>query len=351
MVCGKQTVSKESSPQRHGGTESTESSVFPLCLCVSVVHRFFICTAVALIFATSAGAAPAKRWFKGNLHTHTTESDGDSSPADVVQWYRDQKYDFLAITDHDKLTRLDAPGILLIPSEEVTDRLGKKPIHVNAIGIREVVMPQGGTSATDVLQRDIRAVRAAGGVPLINHPNFVWAFGADDIRPLADVTLMEIASGHPLVNSGGGGGWPSSEEIWDSLLTSGKRIYAVGVDDSHHFKKPGERDAAPGRAWVVVRAAALDQSQIVAALDAGDFYASTGPEIDEYAVANGTINVRVKQYSLNKYRIVFIGSAGRVLHTSNELEAAYKLKGGEGYVRVKVSDSNGGTAWLQPLWP
>lgn len=304
---------------------------------------------VFLAVTTSANAQ--RRWFKGNLHTHTSESDGDSSPADVVEWYRGQKYDFLAITDHDKVTRLDAPGILLIPSEEVTDRLDKKPVHVNAIGLREVVKPQGGATVSEVLQRNIRAVRAAGGVPLINHPNFVWAFGAEEIRALEGVSLLEIASGHPLVNTEGGGGWQSSEEIWDSLLTGGKRIYAVGVDDSHHFKKPGERDAAPGRAWVVVRAAALEAAQILAALDSGDFYASTGPEIDFYSVANGKITVRIRQYSLNKYSIRFIGAGGRVLQTSNDLQATYEVKGGEGYVRVKVTDSNGGTAWLQPTWP
>ena len=306
---------------------------------------------VGAVSPLAAAPAPAKQWFKGNLHSHTTESDGDSSPADVAEWYRAHKYDFLAITDHDKLTSITAPGILLIPSEEVTDRLEKKPLHVNAIGIREVVKPQGGTSVTEVLQRDIRAVRAAGGVPLINHPNFVWAFGADQIRPLQGATLLEIASGHPLVNTSGGGGFPGAEEIWDSLLTGGMKIFGVAVDDSHHFNRPGEGDAAPGRGWVVVRAAKLDSASVVAALDSGDFYSSTGPEVDEYEIDNGVIRIRLKQYSLNKYSIRFIGSGGRVLQVSNDIEAAYRIKGAEGYIRVKVSDSNGGFAWLQPFWP
>src|SRR5215203_140780 len=79
-------------------------------------------------------------WLKGNLHTHTLESDGDSTPADVVRWYAEHGYDFLAITDHDKITRVeDSRGLVLILAEEVTDRLPKKPLHVNAIGIETPV--------------------------------------------------------------------------------------------------------------------------------------------------------------------------------------------------------------------
>src|SRR5688500_1000716 len=109
-------------------------------------------------------------WLKGNLHTHTLESDGDSTPAEVVRWYAEHGYDFLAITDHDKITRVDdAKSLVLILGEEVTDRLPKKPLHVNAFGIEEVVKPQHGATPVDVLQRNIDAVRKAGGLALINH--------------------------------------------------------------------------------------------------------------------------------------------------------------------------------------
>src|SRR5918999_1430143 len=95
-------------------------------------------------------------WLKGNLHTHTVQSDGDSTPAEVAAWYRDHGYDFLVITDHDKITKVDAPkGLLLIAGEEVTDRLPKKPLHVNAIGLTRVVPPQRGATPVEVLQRNI----------------------------------------------------------------------------------------------------------------------------------------------------------------------------------------------------
>ena len=52
-------------------------------------------------------AARAGRWYKGNTHTHTLNSDGDSTPDDVVRWYREHGYQFLVLTDHNVLTSVD----------------------------------------------------------------------------------------------------------------------------------------------------------------------------------------------------------------------------------------------------
>jgi hypothetical protein len=281
-------------------------------------------------------------WLKGNLHAHTLESDGDSTPVEMAAWYRDRGYDFLAITDHDKLTKIDPPpGLILIPAEEVTDRLEGKSLHVNALGIERVVPIQGGRSKVDVLQRNIDAVRAAGGIALVNHPNFGWAFGADELLKVERYALLEIASGHPYVNMLGP---PSAEAIWDRLLTEGKRVHGVAVDDSHHLKRPWDTDVAlPGKAWVVVRAERNAKS-IVAALERGDFYASTGVELEE---VSGT-SVKVREKNRARYRIQFIGAGGRVLQETEGLVATYKPRGDERYVRVKVIDSNGRMAWGQP---
>ena len=281
-------------------------------------------------------------WLKGNLHTHTAESDGDSTPVEMATWYRDHGYDFLVLTDHDKITRIDAPqGLVLIAGEEVTDRLPGKPLHVNAIGLERVVAVQGGKTPAEVLQRDIDAIRAAGGVPLVNHPNFGWAFGADELLQLRNFSLLEIASGHPYVNTQGP---PSVESMWDKLLTAGRRVYGVAVDDSHHLKRPWDTDVAlPGKAWVVVRAE-RDAKSIVAALERGDFYASTGVELEEVSASR----VKVREKNKARYRIQFIGSGGRVLQESEGAAATYAIRGDEGYVRAKVIDSNGRMAWGQP---
>lgn len=284
-------------------------------------------------------------WLKGNLHTHTLQSDGDSTPAEVAAWYRDHGYQFLVITDHDKITKIAAPeGLVLIPGEEVTDRLEKKALHVNAIGLTRVVPPQRGKTKVEVLQRNIDAVREAGGIPLVNHPNFGWAFGAEELKQLYGVTLLEIASGHPYVNAEGP---PSAESMWDEMLSVGKRVWGVAVDDMHHLKRPWDSDVVlPGKAWVVVRAQKSDAKSILGALERGEFYASTGVELEDY----GPASVRVKEKNLAHYRIRFIGLKGRVLQETVGPAATYRIRGNEGYVRAKVIDSNGKCAWTQPTF-
>jgi hypothetical protein len=308
------------------------------------IRRMRIIVALlALILSLPACAG----WLRGNLHTHTLESDGDSTPAEMARWYAEHGYDFLVITDHDKLTRLESDAIVLVPGEELTSRLPKRPLHVNAIGIDRAIKPASGQAAVEIIQKNVDAVREGGGLALINHPNFGWAFGTEELMQIEGATLLEIASGHPYVNMLGP---PSVEAMWDALLTKGKRIWGVAVDDSHHLKRPWDTDVAlPGKAWVVVRAETRDAKSIVNALKRGDFYASTGVELEEYAVDAKSIAVKAKEKNLARYVIQFIGAGGRVLQETKGASATYAL-GKEPYVRAKVIDSNGKTAWCQPVF-
>jgi hypothetical protein len=302
----------------------------------------------------SAGA----RWFKGNTHTHTTESDGDSPPDEVARWYRAHGYDFLVLSDHNVLTSVDALNalhgkdsrFLLIKGEEVTDRFDGKPIHVNGLDVAEKVEPQKGVSVADVLQRNIDAIRRVRGVPHINHPNFGWALSVEELQRVRNNRLLEIYNGHPMVNNVGGGGVPGLEQAWDAILSSGTLLYGIAVDDAHTFKDPGNPAVAgPGRGWVMVRADALEPRAILAALEDGGFYASTGVELTDYTVTAQTMTVVVKKDAWAKYRIQFIGTGGRLLHEALDSPAEYTFRGDEGYVRAKVLESNGRVAWCQPV--
>ena len=320
-----------------------------------------VCLAVLAfcIAALGQGPSPKPNWYRGNTHTHTLNSDGDTAPDDVVRWYRENGYNFVFITDHEYITNvgplnhiLGKPGVFLVLSaQEVTDSFDKKPYHINGLGLEKVVMPNGLAGAVETLQKNIDDVRAGGGVPQINHPNFGWALTANDIRKLKNVRLMEIANAHPLVNNMGGGGVPSTEQIWDDLLTGGMTIYGIADDDSHTFKRPGDRTVAlPGQGWIYVRANELTREAIMAALDRGDFYASTGVELEDLVADAAGITIKIKQARQSKYRVEFIGSGGKVLAESITNPATYKFKGGEGYVRAKIYESNGKLAWTQPVF-
>lgn len=292
----------------------------------------------------------ARRWYKGNLHTHTTNSDGDSSPDIVVGWYRDSGYDFLALTDHDFLTlpgdhRKSRGSMELIHGEEVS----AGDIHMNALGIRRVVEPRIMSTAAHTLEANVAAIREAGAMPSINHPNFRWALRQRDIVPLRGTLLFEVFNAGPGANNqGGGGGRPSAEQLWDGLLSLGRHMVAVAVDDAHEFRAWGHGRSNPGRAWVHVLADSAAEPHVLEALAAGDCYASTGPELEALSQTSQETAVDIVQASDRHYRTSFIGSDGRLLDAADGLEPRYRHLGSEGYVRARVDDSDGGSAWLQP---
>ena len=305
----------------------------------------------------SPQTAPAT-WLKGNTHTHTLNSDGDSTPDEVVRWYREHGYQFLVLTDHNYLTSVEglnavhgaSDKFLVIQGEEVTSAAESKPVHVNGLAIETLVAPPKAATIREVLQQSVDGIRAAKGIPHVNHPNFGWALTADDLAQLERTRLFEVFNGHPRVNNMGGGTAPSLEEMWDRVLTSGRLMYAIAVDDAHHFKRPGDPTASgPGRGWVYVRAPRLEARAVVDALERGDFYASTGVELSAYDVTSSGVTLQIRSTAWSKYRVQFIGRAGRVLSEQTDASASYTFKGDEGYVRAKILESNGYAAWTQPV--
>ncbi|HVF38632.1 MAG TPA: CehA/McbA family metallohydrolase [Gemmatimonadaceae bacterium] len=297
------------------------------------------------------------RWLKGNTHTHTLESDGDSPPRDVALWYKRNGYNFLVLSDHNvwvdpaKLSDIVDSNFLLIPGEELTTSFARKPVHVNGLNIPGVIKPLTDTTLLGTVQKNVDAIRDVAGVPHINHPNFGWALGRDVLAQVRKDKLIEIHNGHPLVHNMGGGASPGMEDVWDHMLTRGKRIYGIAVDDAHHFK--GEFTSTrsnPGRGWVVVRADRLDAKAILTQMEAGSFYASTGVELDSIRVSPRQLAIYVKQRSDFKYTTDFIGRDGKLLKRSASNASTYSLRGNEGYVRAKVVDSGGGFAWVQPVF-
>lgn len=332
-------------------------------ICAAVIIVLGIAALRPNLTALTSGEQPQRpaklNWYRGNTHTHTLNSDGDSTPEEVVRWYRENGYKFLFLTDHNYLTEVDGLNavhgarekFLVIKGEEVTEQLNGKQIHINGLNVEQLVEPQGGKSVVDVMQRNVNAIRTARGIPHVNHPNFHWSITADDLMQLQNSKLFEIYNGHHRVNNLGGGGMPSLEEMWDILLTSGKLQYGVAVDDAHHFKRPWDPNAdKPGKGWIYVRAASLTPAAIIGAMEKGDFYASTGVEFDDYQVSNKQIKITMKARDpYIRFRVQFIGSGGKLLKEVTDNPATYDIQGNEKYVRAKVIESNGEYAWTQPV--
>lgn len=391
------------------------------------------------------------RWWKGNLHTHSLWSDGDDYPEMIVEWYKRNGYHFLALSDHNillegekwiavtnnrggqkafdeylkrfgrtwvqqherdgtnfvRLKPLDEFRVLfeqhehflLIKSEEITDKYKVAPIHINATNLRDYVPPQGGNSVLEVMQNNVNAVlfqRKKTGQPMfphLNHPNFGWAITAEELMRVEGERFFEVYNGHPAVHNEGDATHASAERVWDIILAwrlavlNMEPVFGLAVDDSHNYHVRAPTNSNTGRGWVMVRAAHLTPEHIIHAMEAGEFYASTGVRLHEARREKSKLSLSIAAERGVTYRTQFIGtrrgfdrtnepirtaggeplrvthryspSVGEVFSEVKGPSPSYQLKGDEIYVRAKVISSKPKanpyskgeleTAWTQPL--
>jgi hypothetical protein len=416
------------------------------------VRRAVVLAHLLLIASCFAAEQPTLQWFKGNLHTHSFWSDGDDFPEMIVDWYKTNGYQFLGLSDHNILqegtkwvvatntTRALAalpkylqrfgsnwveqgeqkgnPAVrlktleefrklfeddrfLLMKSEEVSDRFSRWPLHFINSNLRELIKPPGGTSIVDVVQRNFDVVteqRKKTGAPILHHlahPNFGWALTAEDIIQVRSERFFEVYNGHNDVNNEGDKFHVNTERMWDIINTHriGERndppLLGLAVDDAHHYHKFSPKNANAGRGWVVVRAAELKPEAIITALEAGDFYASSGVRLGDVIWKDNKLTVRIEPEAGVTYTTQFIGTRAPVDWTSKPVTGArnhslgvtrryssgigavlsvqiggtatYTCKGDELYVRACVISSkpkknavakgDWEKAWTQPVQP
>ncbi|MEC8049032.1 MAG: CehA/McbA family metallohydrolase [Chloroflexota bacterium] len=305
-------------------------------------------------------------WFKGNLHTHTNNSDGDSSPETVVDWYSNNKYDFLVLSDHNHLTILDSnqTKLLLIPGEEITLNL-PYTIHINAIGIKKVIEPTLRSTKVKTLQANIDNIINSGGLAEINHPNFRWALNEKDLVQVRGAHFIEVFNGNYNTHNYGGGGKKSVEEMWDEMLSKKIKIWGVAVDDSHHFKEEfAPHRHNPGRGWVEVFAKNLSEKNILDSMRNGNFYFSNGVKFKnikfnkekiELSIAGDYFNKGLSNSLLtdSKYTTQLISNEGEIIEEINGKSVKFNLVNENNeytYYRTKTISSTGSIGWTQPIF-
>lgn len=306
------------------------------------------------------------KWYKGNTHSHSVNSDGDSSPDEVARWYKEHGYNFVVLTDHNFNT--DVRGInallaarekyLVLSGEEVTDVFKPDadhsfPLHLNALNIGQRDGPRtiavaGGAGRLEILQKNAEAIDQAGALPQVNHPNFGWAVGVDELFGLKNCLLFELRNVSTDCNNLGGGGLPGTEALWDSVLTRGRLVFGVASDDAHEFKVWGSEYSNPGGGFIRVRADSLEAGALMESLKKGDFYSSTGVTLTDVKITDSSYTVEVEENGRTRYTTFFIGRGGKLLAEISDNPAVYRYTGRESYVRAKVVDSNGREAWTQP---
>lgn len=290
----------------------------------------------------NAFTAPGQFW-RGNLHTHTTMSDGALSPSDAVEFYRAAGYDFIAVTDHFRpqygfpLTDTRA-----YRTSDFTTLLGaelhprRSSAHLLAVGLPLDFPPSDRGETGPLLARRARRSGAFIGMA---HPSA-------SLLTLSDAESLDAAHAVEVYNAVSA--WEDRGDSWhlyDVLVSRGHRLLAYAADDAHFQPQ----DPPGGAAWVQVRARALEPALLLAALKAGHFYSSTGPTLEDVTVTNGEVTVRCSPAS----RILVTGGVpGKQVATGSDLTSAtlpLTLFRGS-YFRVTVVDADGGRAWSNPIW-
>ena len=329
-----------------------------------------------VLIAGSVAGAPG--FLKGQLHLHTSNS-GDSAtpPADVVRWYAAHGYDFIVVTDHNRVTvERSPPSMLVIPGVELTQNVercvpaaARRPRAACCTSTRCSSRrradgkipwrPASGASRFEIYHRALDASRQLGGLAQLNHPNFHYAADAPLIALLArdGLALLEIANRSWDSNDvPADKGLPTSEAIWDAVLTAGGDVFGTATDDAHHYfdaRAVGARGDArlPGRPRLrhgprrrrsrrrsARRSPAVTSTRRPACCSRGVERTGDRLEID------------VDERSPGAHRFTFIGAGGRALSRAQGRRAAFALAGARGgYVRAVVEDGAGRRAWTQPI--
>ena len=420
-------------------------------------NLFFCC--FILLFAV-ASTLYADEWYRGNLHMHSFWSDGNVFPEQAVDWYKDDGYHFVVLSDHTVLQlepqkwidvkaeprwtsvfekyvekygqpetrevdgkkqvrlhtihelkkKLDIPGrFLMIPGHEMNSTANGVTLHGNALNVAASIPFQTGETLAESIDKNALAVKKLGedhGYPtlfMLNHP--IWPYYDVDPLSMADAKETRL---YEFVPAGGGvtGGFDVSprywnrESLWDivtafRVIKGHPLMYGTGTDDTHDYTEARFNAGNPGLSWVMVRAEKLEPNSIIQALMQGNFYASNGVEMEDitFDKGTGTLSVKVKPAAGVKYRIRFIGTKrnfdqtvvpfemekgdrnparkgwtfssdiGIVLSAVDGIEASYRLKADDLYVRAVIASDQPkeevhagltptvATAWTQPFCP
>lgn len=272
--------------------------------------------------------------YRGNLHTHTTNSDGVLSPQKAVDLYAGQGYHFLMLSDHDFITDtsiLDHRGMTLIPGYEITAG-GYHILHVKT----DHTLP-----VNPDRQVMLNAINAKNQIAIMNHPN--W--GEDFVHcPQAELEALEGYLGVEIYNgvSERAEGAALATDRWDMLLSQGRRVWGFGNDDTH---EPEDSCIT----WNMVFAQDATEASLLESLRLGNFYVSTGIVIDAIR-AEGNL-IEIESPGTECFRV--IRDHGMIVATVEG--PALRFEASEdiwplSYLRVECYGSGTRMAWTQPFF-
>lgn len=295
------------------------------------------------------------KFHRGNLHTHSTNSDGVLSPKEVCRRYQAEGYDFIALTDHfvglfdypisDTTAFRNDRFTTILGAELHTGTMENKHLwHLLAVGLPLDFTPpdaphfrpvKGSETGASIAQR----ARDAGAFVAIAHPHWSGMTEAD-ARTISAAHAVEVYNHGCVVDNDRGEGFLTLEH----LLNSGRRLNLIATDDAH-FNTP---DFFGG--WVMVKATKNEPDALLNALKAGEFYSSTGPQINDIRITKNGVEVDCS--SAATIIVQGQGTSMATLHGETMTTGQLSLErlSNSPWIRVTVIDRAGKRAWSNPIW-
>ena len=301
-----------------------------------------------------AFAAPG-RFYRGNLHTHSNVSDGALDPAEVCRRYHAEGYDFISLTDHfigqygypiTDISAFRGDGFTTIPGAELHSGASENGElwHILAVGLPADFAPPdaphflpvpGQESGPDLARR----ARDAGAFVAVAHPHWT-GLSLSDVLSIEAAHAIEVYNHISVVNCGRG----QSLHIADLALAAGRRVGLIACDDAHftcndHFG-----------GWVMVKATQNSPDALLAALKAGHYYATQGPEFAHVEITGDRVLVRCS--AVESVIVQGIGSPTEAVHGAALTRAEVPLAAlsASPYLRLTLRDRAGREAWSNPIW-
>ena len=320
----------------------------------------------------------AANFYKANLHVHTTVSDGEMTPEEIKRIYMEQGYSVVAYTDHEVMVphlELTDENFVAITATEIStnnktncDFCFAKTYHMNIYSpdankscfntfdkskmwlnhsYDYITDEQEGTGLdrkydVNCMNEIIQKANAEGCLVSYNHP--VWS-----LQDYSDYIDLKNLWGIELYNTGcARNGYFDSAKPMDDLLRVNERVFPLATDDAHKLC-----DCFGG--FVMINANALTYDEIFNALESGDFYASTKPEIYEISIEDGVLKIVTSPVAFvgvsTACRHLFAKRSESELFTEVTFDIGWHLdmvKNGEDehpFIRVTVADESGNYAY------
>jgi hypothetical protein len=303
-----------------------------------------------------------KRKLKGNLHTHSTRSDGQYQPEEVIEAYRERGYDFMCLSDHEiyyHSTRYNGDQFIMLSGYEMACEMSREltgqQYHIHGLLDTSLGSVNGfqhdeehekpDYETLDTIQSLINEMIDRGNLIIMNHPE--WSRNSpEDLLKLQGYCAVEIYNHQSELDEAAGYGLYH----WDYLLRNGRRVFGVATDDAHR----GDYHAAISEffgGWIGVQADELSQSSIITALKSGSFYSTSGPEIHDLRVEDGRLIVRTSPVKFIKF-VAYPDFGFTAFNTNGTAvdSAVYTIRGNERYIRIECIDFGGHTAWSNPIF-